>query len=321
MSKAPPEISIVVIVYNMPRQAMNTLLSLSTSYQLDIDEASYEVIVVENCSENCLDVARVESLGSQFRYFLRDEPGVSPAAAINFGISQARAEVIGLMIDGARVLSPGVLKYTTQALAMFDAPLVVAPSYDLGTQLQQKSHETGYNEREEVALLSSIGWPDAGTGYKLFSIAVLGEANDRGYFNPLMEGTCFFAKRDHWEAISFVDERFQKRGGGALNLHTFRKLGLLPEIQLVILAGEGAFHQFHGGVTTGNSASIAETEAEFSKELDLYWPGGFNSVRRKPVYLGEIAPEAQPFYVYSNSRTLKRFGRLNKLERKFWEDE
>ena len=321
MSRAAPEISIVVIVYNMPRQAMNTLLSLSTAYQMDIDEASYEVIVIENRSENCLDVARVESMGPQFRYCLRDEPGVSPAAAINFGLSQARAPVIGLMIDGARMLTPGVLKYAREALAIFKSPLIVAPSYDLGSQLQQKSHETGYDEKEEMALLNSIGWPGPGTGYKLFSIAVLGEANDRGYFNPLMEGTCFFAKREHWEAISFVDERFQKRGGGALNLNTFRKLGLIPEIQLVILAGEGAFHQFHGGVTTGNDASIVDSEREFSEELDLFWPGGFNSVRRKPVYLGTVAPEALPFFISSNKRTLKRFGRLNKLGKKFWEDE
>jgi glycosyltransferase involved in cell wall biosynthesis len=95
-----PRTSIIVIVYSMPRQAMNTLYSLSQDYQRDLPSADYEIIVVENRSGACLNSEEVEELGPQFRYFLRNETGVSPAAAINFGFDQARGDYIGLMIDG-----------------------------------------------------------------------------------------------------------------------------------------------------------------------------------------------------------------------------
>ena len=102
----PPLVSIVVIVYDMPRQAMNTLFSLSRRYQRDIDDVPYEVIVVENRSGNDLKRAAVERLGPEFRYLPRDEPGVSPVHAINEGIAAARADIIGVMIDGARMVTP-----------------------------------------------------------------------------------------------------------------------------------------------------------------------------------------------------------------------
>ena len=34
-------------------------------------------------------------------------------------------------------------------------------------------------------------------------------------------------------SIGFADQRFDLRGGGAINLHMYRSLGLLPESKLV----------------------------------------------------------------------------------------
>src|SRR6187431_1420470 len=96
-----PVLSIIVVVYDMPRQAMNTLLSLALPYQKNVAAEDYEVIVVENKSANNLDAAAVSALGSQFRYFLREEKGVSPASAVNFAFSQCRGKQVGLIIDGA----------------------------------------------------------------------------------------------------------------------------------------------------------------------------------------------------------------------------
>ena len=47
-----PLLSIVVVVYDMPDQAKNTLISLSTDYQQDVSMEDFEVIVVENKSPN-----------------------------------------------------------------------------------------------------------------------------------------------------------------------------------------------------------------------------------------------------------------------------
>ena len=45
-SRIPPKFSIIVVVYDMPMQAMNTLYTLSREYQRDVDNVAYEVIVV-----------------------------------------------------------------------------------------------------------------------------------------------------------------------------------------------------------------------------------------------------------------------------------
>ena len=76
-----PLLSLVVVVFDMPVQAMNTLRSLSPSYQRAVTPGDYEVVVVENRSANMLDPAEVSALGGTFRYLRRDEDGQSPASA------------------------------------------------------------------------------------------------------------------------------------------------------------------------------------------------------------------------------------------------
>ena len=65
--------SIIVIGYDMALQLENTLKSLSATYQQGVLPSDYEVIVVENASENVLDPAVVDSLPSNFFYQLREE--------------------------------------------------------------------------------------------------------------------------------------------------------------------------------------------------------------------------------------------------------
>jgi cellulose synthase/poly-beta-1,6-N-acetylglucosamine synthase-like glycosyltransferase len=53
----PIDMSVVVVAYNMAREMLRTLLSLSASYQRDIHADDYEVIVVDNGSTPPLDPA------------------------------------------------------------------------------------------------------------------------------------------------------------------------------------------------------------------------------------------------------------------------
>ena len=71
-SRIPPKISVVVVVYDMPRQAMNTLYTLSRAYQRDVDDVAYEVLVVENLSRRNLRARKVHALGPEFRYLPRE---------------------------------------------------------------------------------------------------------------------------------------------------------------------------------------------------------------------------------------------------------
>ena len=70
------ELSVVVVVHDMRREAARTLHSLSRAYQREVDDLDYEVIVVENGSEpeECLGADLVRSFGPEFRYLdLGDE--------------------------------------------------------------------------------------------------------------------------------------------------------------------------------------------------------------------------------------------------------
>ena len=48
MQTIAPKLSVVVVSYNMRREAVRTLYSLTTNFQKDIEEYDYEVIVVVN---------------------------------------------------------------------------------------------------------------------------------------------------------------------------------------------------------------------------------------------------------------------------------
>ena len=70
--ETPPDLSVVVVVFNMAREAPRTLLSLSPAYQRDIAAADYEIIVVDNGSEPPFDPAVLASLGGNFRLIRMD---------------------------------------------------------------------------------------------------------------------------------------------------------------------------------------------------------------------------------------------------------
>ena len=106
-----PKLSIIVVCYRMQTQIRNTIQSLSASYQNGVSESDYEVILLENSSDQEIDVAEIDALPANFRYLRREEASHSPAAAINEGFRLARGEFIGVMIDGAYMMTPGVVKF------------------------------------------------------------------------------------------------------------------------------------------------------------------------------------------------------------------
>ena len=106
-----PDVSVVVVVYNIPREAPRTLLSLSAAYQRHIHPDDYEVIVVDNGSNPPLDPDLVAGLEGNFRLIRIDHASPSPAPAVNRGIAAANGEIIGVMVDGARIVTPGLLHF------------------------------------------------------------------------------------------------------------------------------------------------------------------------------------------------------------------
>jgi hypothetical protein len=295
---ARPRLSVVVIVYDMVAQAMRTLQTLSTEYQRGVTAGEYEVIVVENRSARCLDPAAVAALPGRFRYLLRDEAGVSPAPAINAGLAMAQGAMVGLMIDGARMLTPGVIAGALAAARMDARTLVGVPGYQLGPVPHNLA--PGRLPAHDEALLAKIGWPE--DGYRLFEVASLSLANRMGFFRPFMECNCLFAPADAIAAIGGADERFDLPGGGALNLWFWHRLAHDPGLSCVVLPGEGSVHQVHGGVTTTTDDAYADKTDSFLAQLNAILGEPFKSPDVEVTYLGALPQTLAPFMAYSAER-------------------
>ena len=300
----PGLISFVLIVYKMPDQAEKTLYSLSTQYQRGVTEQDYEVIVVENSSNSVLGEERACQYGKNVRYFYREETLPTPVPAVNFGASQARGTHINIMVDGARMLSPAVVSYTLAATRLHPMALVAVPGYHLGTKLQQRSMLEGYCEAVEAEILASINWPQ--DGYRLFEISCLSGTSGSGYFKPIGESNCFCVPREIWSQLGGFDPAFTETGGGQVNLDFYKRAVELPETLLVILIGEGSFHQFHGGITTGTRGDerVKSMDDHFN-QYALLRGGPYRSPTKRPVYLGSLPDSAMKFMHHGTTQAVK----------------
>jgi hypothetical protein len=286
-------ISVVVVVHDMLREAPRMLLSLATPYQRGVEAGDYEVIVVENISDNVLGKSLVCSFGPQFRYFARQVPDCSPAAAVNFGVAQARGTAVGLCVDGARLASPGLLRTAAQGLTLAPRPLIATLGWHLGPDAQHRSIREGYNQAVEDRLLAAAAWEQ--DGYNLFQIATLGDSSRRGYFATPAESNALFLARALFDELGGFDPRFASVGGGFVNGDFFLRACEAPDTTLVTLLGEGTFHQVHGGAST-NVVEDARTRrlALYNHEYENLRGRPFTAPIKDAIYLGRLPPQAMP---------------------------
>lgn len=312
-----PLISIIVIIYKMRRQAERTLLTMFPDFQKDIKQSEYEVIVVENESTEMLDPNFIKNLPVNIKYFSRKETSVTPVAAINFAFEQCAGSFIGLILDGARMLSPKVLSYAKMAYLIHPESLVSVPGYHLGEKEQHLN--TIEDIQKEVEWLNCSNWQK--NGYELFNFAVFGGGNRFGFFHPFMESNCFFSSFNKFKLTGFADPSFDLPGGGALNLHMFRSIGLMPDTPYFLLYGEGTFHQSHGGVTTNNIQDREKLLAQTKAQLESKWHGGFHALRREPILLGTPHPYMMERLKVSSVAGLERFNRFIATGDNYWPDD
>jgi hypothetical protein len=297
-----PRLSLILVVYKMPLQARNTIRSLLPDYQRGCSIDDYEVIIAENRSPEILDPGFVKGLPRNFRYLLRDETSQTPVFAVNQAARMARGEMIGVMIDGARLITPGVIRGMLQAQRIAPNVVVSVPGYHIGLELQQAAVEKGYGVEEDQRLLASTDWQE--DGYRLFDVACLSGSCAGGFFLPNSESNCFAVPRRVWKRLGGMDERFNLRGGGMVNLDLYRRACEHPGLQHVVLPGEGTFHQFHGGVTTGGEPAAARGVLieQFREQYQALRGEAFASPQTHPVYLGAIPDPALRFLKLSADR-------------------
>lgn len=289
---ARPTLSVVVVFYDMRREAKRTLYSLTPEYQRGVAEAAYEVIAVDNGSHQPLDPTWVGQFGAHFRYQFYPADTPSPCAALNAMAKVARGRYLMCCIDGARMLSPGILRHALQVLPLFAHPFVYTLGMHLGRELQNQAVLTGYNQRVEDALLDSVDWQR--DGYRLFDIACLAGSSSKGPFGAITESNCFALPRADYLALGGYDERFQSPGGGLCNLDWFNRIHEDHRFQPVRLLGEATFHQFHGGVAT-NVPPDQHPWSTMAEEYRAIRSRDFESVNREPLYWGSCPESFRPF--------------------------
>ena len=233
--------------------------------QRGVSASDYELIVVDNGSSEPIDRAAAETGGADIRWLRLDDAPPSPARAINLGIEAARAPLVGAMIDGARLASPGIVRGAELAARLDPRAVVVTHGYHLGKAPQQAAVAAGYDEREEAQLLAGVEWEK--DGYRLFDISVLSPSSRNGVFAMPYESNALFMRRELWEELGGYDGDFMSPGGGLVNLDVLVRACALPDARPVILLGEGTFHQVHGGYTTNSPVSRWEEQHEEYKRL------------------------------------------------------
>ncbi|MEQ1438368.1 glycosyltransferase [Fontimonas sp. SYSU GA230001] len=288
-----PRLSVIAIFYDMAREAPRTLHSLSAAYQRDITAGDYEVIAIDNGSRQPLDPAATTAHGPNFRHIRIDKAQPSPAAAINRGVRESRGEYVGILIDGARIASPGLLAAALECLERHAPAVVGTVGFHLGPDIQTRSQAQGYNQQVEDELLRSIDWTR--DGYRMFDACAPAGGSRGGWLYRIAESNLLFLPRAIYERLGGYDERFDLPGGGIVNLDFYKRACELADVALFTLLGEATFHQVHGGTMANRPA------ADVPRELAVY-KQQYEAIRGKPYELPNRTPR---LYGYARRETLQ----------------
>jgi len=264
----------------MAREAPRTLTSLLPPYQQGIGAADYELIVVDTGLTPSLP--RVDGIKSGVRVKQVSLPRpASLAIAINAGLAAARGRAIGILLDGARLASPRLLSTALAGLALRPNGLVTPLGWHLGSDLQRHAIAAGYDARREDQQLASIEWQV--DGYRLFELAAPDDASPPAWPGALDQSSFPVMSKARWEELGGADVRFDQPAGGHLGRDLYRRALALPGAELVVLLGEGTFHQLHGGVETS-------ADDRSRRELRAGWDSQYLQIRGAPLMAAPAVP-------------------------------
>lgn len=297
-----PKISFVVGAFDMERELQRTVMSLNPPYQQGMGPDDVEILIADNGSPAPVAPEMFAQFPKPPRIFRYEGYGPSPAQAINETARQASAPVLGIVVDGARMASPGIAANGLMALSLSQSAIVTTLGLHLGFEAQQVSIGKGYTKEVEDSLVRSIAWPE--DGYALFDIASAGESGVAGAYSQLPESNLIILRSKTWAAAGGFDERYVSAGGGFMNHALLRKLRSMPDMVEVLLLGEGTFHQIHYGATTQPGGIRRALAGELTLG-DLYEAersaiegevSQAQALAREAVLFGRLRPNASRFF-------------------------
>ena len=293
------DLSVVVCGKDFHRELPLTVYSLSRSFQRGIEDLHYEIVVLDHGSQPPFDPAVLGTLADNVRIERVDPAPVSPAPALNATIRKTSGEFLCVIVDGARMVTPGLLSKAMDAFRQDKNALVGSLSFNLGPYPQSVSQRYGYNQAIEDVLLDQSGWEE--DGYRLFDILCLDFTSEVGWFGSISETNSIFVSRAFWDALGGFDERFVSPGAGCANWDFWKRALDAVSHNPWIVMGEGTVHQFHGGVSTGgngDSLKVMYDEYERIKGVPL------SVSAYEPRLCGELDPYLE--WRFSRQQTLLR---------------
>lgn len=294
------ELSLIVAAYNMERELPRTIFTLSPSYQ-GVAQHRYEIIIVDNGSDAAIDEREFGKIAPNVSVLRFESGNPSPAAAVNAAVAQSNSPYVGLFIDGARMVSPGVVSQALSALYSDSGKIVGTLAFHLGPDVQMRSVLAGYDQSVEDELLEASPWRD--NGYALFDISALAGSSANGWFGPISESNGCFLHRRIWEKLGGLDERFDAPGGGFVNLDFWKRAVTASGDRIWMILGEGTFHQVHGGAATNGAVKDRAAMAEQYVRLRGQ---GFKMHDYNSQFVGRL-----------DDKLLKKFGAKEQQGRRF----
>lgn len=260
------QLSLLICAHDMERELPRTVESLSPGRQRGVEAQDYELIVLDHGSARPVDEAALRRLAPNLRVIRVAPPTpVSPVAAINRAMATARGPYLGLMIDGARIASPGLIATALLALRADASRVVGSLGFHLGPDVQMNSVFAGYDQAVEDALLASVPWQQ--DGYRLFDISVLAGSSAKGWLAPMAESNALFLAAGLWHSLGGLDTRFASPGGGLANLEFWARAVAASADEPWVMLGEGTFHQVHGGAATNSPAAARGAMLEEYRQI------------------------------------------------------
>ena len=291
-------LTVLIVFYNGEREAKRSLYSLTRTYQNLSPENEYDVIVLDSGSTKPLSAKMVQSFGDNFKYHYVKTNHRSPVEALQFGLSIVETPYTSIIIDGAHILSPGIMNQFYKIQSFAPDCFIYTSKYHLGPYHQNDSLTVGYNQEKEDKMLAAVDWKK--NGYLLFDNCNF-HHSPFSEFEISFESNCYFAKTSALRATKVFDQPFHSMGGGLVNLDVFKRLITNENIDNYCIIGEGTFHQYHGGASTNIERKLHPVGTYMQEYFDIY---------DKPYIASETIPT---FYGKYNEVTRKYSPRRNFL--------